>query len=139
MKKLLITLLLCLPVLAQADILVVAASQSPVTKLNKADVAQIFTGQKRAVDGNRILPLDLPHQSEVRTEFYLNIVGKNRNQMRAYWAKMIFTGKGQLPLETDGAFDMVSMLESSPEMIGYIDSANLTDKLKVLYTLKEGQ
>ena len=78
--------------------------------------------------------LDLPEDSDVRTDFYKQVTGRDTRQMRAYWTQMIFTGRGAPPRTVTQA-DLVSKLMSSPAFVGYLPSGADTSNLKVLARL----
>jgi hypothetical protein len=61
-------------------------------------------------------------------------VGKSSSQLNAYWSKLVFTGKGTPPekLTTDQA--VIDFVAANGNAIGYVDSAKVTDKVKVIAT-----
>lgn len=93
----LLLLSLPLPLLAQADLVVVTGSNSSITSLTENEVRQLFSGQLKTVAGQRVQPLDLPNSGQHREEFYRKLMGRTPEQMRAYWTRLIFTGQGKPP------------------------------------------
>jgi len=43
------------------------------------------------------VPLDLTEGTAVRSEFYTHYTGQTSAQIKAHWARQIFTGRGQPP------------------------------------------
>ena len=66
MNKVIIMLLLSLPVFAQADLVVVTGNNSSITSLTESEARQLFSGQLKAVAGQRVQPLDLPSSTSQR-------------------------------------------------------------------------
>ena len=71
---------------------------------------------------------------EVRKKFDSTVVGKTESQMKAYWARLIFTGKAVPLKELANDQEIITLVEKNPSTIGYIDNANVTNKVKVLFT-----
>jgi len=80
---------------AMADVVAVVSAENSVTALNKSQLADIFLGKtNRFPDGTQAAPIDQAEGSAARNEFYDKIVGKTAAQIKAYWSKIIFTGRG---------------------------------------------
>ena len=64
----------------------------------------IFLGRAtRFPNGLLAVPIDQVEGSAAREEFYTRFVGKSAAQMKAYWSKIIFTGRGQPTSAIDAA------------------------------------
>lgn len=118
-----------------AEMVVFVAAQSPVDKLD-ADVAQkIFLGKQTSFPGGAAaVPLDLPDGAD-RDTFYQKVTGKSAAQIKAYWAKLVFTGKGQAPKEASSAKDAVAQVAKTAGGIGYADRKDIDKSVKVVLTL----
>jgi hypothetical protein len=128
-------LLLCLvwPVAAVGEPVVVMSRTAEPESLTGVEVRQLFTGRLRQIQGLVLTPLDMPAGSAERDRFYRLSAGKAPDQMRSHWARMVFTGQGYPPREVSGSTEMILLVESSDDYIGYLDSADVTDQLKVVY------
>jgi ABC-type phosphate transport system substrate-binding protein len=119
---------------AMADVVVVVSAKSPVATLSKAQVEDLFLGKTfRFPDGAPAVAIDQPEGSAVRDEFYNKVVGKSAAQIKAYWSKIIFTGRGQPPPSVSTTIEMMKRLNANPAAIGYIDSGMLNDTVKVVF------
>lgn len=119
--------------LAQADIVAVVSAKSPVIRLNKRQLADIFLGRVgRFPDGTLAVPVDLVGGSAERDQFYANVAGKTPAQIKAYWSKIIFTGRGQPPKAVQNGSDMKKYVAANIDAIGYIDSSLVDDSVRVL-------
>ncbi|WP_328594397.1 type 2 periplasmic-binding domain-containing protein [Alcanivorax sediminis] len=118
---------------AMADPVVVVGAESSISSLSQNQVRQIFNGQLRRVSGVSVKPLDLPGSNGTRELFYQQAMGKSAEQMKSYWARMIFTGRGMPPREVSSEREMGMLLGSDPGFIGYLDEARVPSGLKVVY------
>lgn len=132
-KKILFTVLLSLPALVCAEELaVVVGKNSPITQISDHEIEQIFSGQLRSIDGNSLQTLDLPGDDATRITFYQKLMGRSPDQMRSHWARLIFTGKGRPPREVNNSRDMISMIKSSDNLIGYVPVSEAGDNVRII-------
>ena len=116
-----------------AELVVIVSAKSPVTALRPEQVADIFLAQSgRFPDGEPAVALDLPVGSPLRNEFYIAVAAKSPAMMKAYWTKMVFTGRGQPPRELANSAAVRRMVADNPAMIGYIDRAALDASVKAV-------
>jgi hypothetical protein len=78
------------------------------------------------------VPIDLREGSPERDRFYAKITGKTPAQVKAYWSKIIFTGRGQPPKAVPTDVDVKKFVAANAGAIGYIDAALLDDTLRAL-------
>jgi hypothetical protein len=117
-----------------ADVVAVVSSKSAVTTLSKSQVVDIFLGKTtRFPDGSQALPLDQSEGTIVRDEFYIKLVGKSAAQMKAYWSKIIFTGRGQPPKDVPNDAEVKKRLVENPTAIGYMDANMVDASLRVVF------
>lgn len=116
-----------------ADVVTVVSSLSPVTALSKNQVADIFLGRaSRFPDGEQALPIDQAEGSAARDEFYTKFAGKSAAQLKAHWAKIIFTGRGRPPEEVPNSVEMKKLVINNPRAIGYIEKNMVDGSVRVL-------
>lgn len=135
MKKILLFISLSLAVL-HADILIVISQKSLVKKLSTHDIKRIFLNKTRFLPGGERVEVIEGIPSELKNSFYRLVTGKSKSQLRSYWAKQIFTGKGKPPRQIKQE-NLVSYLDENPNTISYISEAQMNDALKVLYKIKQ--
>jgi ABC-type phosphate transport system substrate-binding protein len=132
-RLLLASLLLWAGVAGAADLVVIVSAKSPVNALRPEQVADIFLAQTgRFPGGEQAVALDLPVGSPLRNDFYTAVAAKSPAMMKAYWTKMVFTGRGQPPRELASSAAVRRMVADNPAMIGYIDRAALDASVKVV-------
>jgi len=102
--------------------------------MSKDDISLIYLGKtKQFPNGSAAVPLDRAEGSKIRISFVEHVVGKNENQMKSYWSRLIFTGKGVLPEQVESGKDVKKQVASDPKYIGYIDSTLVDETVKVIY------
>jgi ABC-type phosphate transport system substrate-binding protein len=119
--------------IAAAEVVTVVSPQNPTTTLSRGEVSNIFLGKiNRFPNGQPAVPIDQPEDSQQRKDFYRDVSNKQPADIKAYWSRMIFTGRGQPPMVVDGDEQVKKTLAGRPDGIGYIDRAAVDDSVKVL-------
>lgn len=99
---------------------IVSAREGGITELDRASAEQIYLGRRSTLPNGRAVTLvDLP-AGPARDQFYLQLTRKNPSQIRAYWSRLVFTGRAQPPREAADADDVRRILLSTPGTIGYL-------------------
>ena len=112
-----------------ADLVVVtAASGSPMTK---EQVAELFLGKSQS-----LTPIDQPETSPVYAEFYRKATGRDVAQVRATWARLTFSGKGQAPRQMPDSAAVKKAVAGDPRAVGYIEKSAVDSSVKVVLTLE---
>lgn len=122
---------------ASAEVVVVGHPARKAAELDAQQVKRIWLGQvKHTPDGEAAHPVDHAVASRTRDDFYLKLLDKSPNQVKAYWARITFTGKGEAPPTVADDAAVKEWLAQHPDAIGYIDAASVDARVKVLLRLK---
>lgn len=117
-----------------AEVAVVVHPGNAVT-LDADGIAQIYLGRSKSFpDGKPVLPIGHAEGSSATETFNQKVLNKSSSQIKAYWSKLVFTGKGTPPKELGSDAEIVELVSQNPNVIGYIDKASVSDKVKVLAT-----
>ncbi len=117
----------------RAEEVAVVSAKSPVTTLSRSQVADIFLGKTtRFPDGSQAVPIDQSEGTPGRDEFYTRITGKSAAQMKAYWSKIIFTGRGQPPKAVASGSETKKLVVANPNTIGYVELKLVDETLRVV-------
>lgn len=115
---------------------VVVVNPGNGNSLTAQDITRIYQGKKKSfADGSTIVPLDQKNGSAGRAEFVKALLNKSPQQYKAYWAKLLFTGKGTPPKSVDSSAEVKSLVAKNPSTIGYIDVADVDASVKVVHKL----
>jgi len=118
--------------LANAEVVVIGNPAGP-DSISTEEVRDIYLNRSKALpNGQRVTPFELPEGNNARDAFHNEVTGRSNTQLKAFWSQQVFTGKGQPPREVASATIMKSTVSSTPGGIGYIDSSEVDDSVKVL-------
>lgn len=118
---------------AYADVVVIV-HPSNQNSVSKDDLEAIFLGRRATfADGNRASPFYLVAGDAARDQFDEKILGRSTSQLRAYWSKLMFTGKGTPPSELGNSAEAVAKVASDTSAIAYVNEAAVSDSVKVVF------
>jgi ABC-type phosphate transport system substrate-binding protein len=130
-------LLVSLALPAGAELVVIVNPKNPVASMSADQVAQVFLGRASSFPGGgAATPLDQKEGAAVRDEFYTKVAEKNAGQVKAFWAKQMFSGKGQPPRELETSADVKRMVASDPSAIGYVEKSAVDPTVKSVLAVK---
>ncbi|NPD10438.1 phosphate ABC transporter substrate-binding protein [Vibrio ostreicida] len=116
-----------------ASAVVVIVNKSSSAVLDKKQISRIYLNlDKKLESGRPIIPIAHVSSSPLAAEFNKNVVGKSSSQYKAYWSKLIFTGKGTPPKEVDSDDEVIQLVANNPDLIGYVEKGSVTDDVKVI-------
>jgi ABC-type phosphate transport system substrate-binding protein len=117
----------------RADVVAVVSSNSPITTLTKSQVMDIFLGRRTHFpDGSSAIPIDQAEGSPAREEFYARCAGMSSAQVKAYWSRIIFTGRGQPPASVATGLEARKLLSANLNSIGYIEQSLVDSSVRVV-------
>lgn len=123
---------------ALADIVVVVHPESPLRQLAPQEVSDLYLGRVRSPQSSeRLLILDLPRDSELRSRFFHQLNGMSLRSVNAYWARLQFSGDGQPPIPLPDSQAIVNIVRHNRLAIGYVEAPAVTGDVRPLLTLKE--
>lgn len=122
---------------ARSDIAVIVHPDASVGAVTLQEAADVFLGKTREMrDGTMLIPLDQKKNPQVRSEFYLSAAKKTEAQLRAYWARQVFTGQGEPPRSVANDREVKQLVSKNPNMIGYIDADKVDDSVKAVLLIR---
>lgn len=93
--------------------------------LDKDSIQRIYLGKTRAFPGGgEAVAISLKEGTPAEADFTKNVLSKSAKQLKAYWAKMVFTGKGTPPRQIDSAEEMVKLISANPNLIGFVPAGS---------------
>lgn len=135
LKKLILIPVLTLSFVAFANVAVIVHPSNAAT-LSQDDINKIFTGRaKNFTDGKAAEPVNLAEAVAVRADFDQKALGRSSSQVKAYWSKLVFTGKGTPPKELASEQEVLDAVAKNPAAIGYVSAGAVTGSVKVALTL----
>lgn len=108
--------------------MVVVHPDSPLTAASSREVADLYLGRTRLLDGKvPATVIDQPADSVLRERFFQQLVGMNLKRVNAYWARLQFSGDTQPPLALADSQQVVAAVARNRHAIGYV-AATAVDK-----------
>lgn len=118
-----------------ADVAVIVHPSND-SALDAKSVARIFTGKMKSFpNGNQIIPVNLAAGNDVTKEFNSKALNRSESQLKAYWSKLVFTGKGTPPQEVPNADEAIKLVASNPNTISFVDASKVSGDVKVVLKL----
>lgn len=120
--------------LAHAEIAVVV-NPANANAVSSDDLNRLFLGRASSfADGSKATPLNLAEGLAARDEFDSKVLSRSSAQLKAYWSKLVFTGKGTPPKELADDAAVKAAVAADSSAIGYINSASVDGSVKVVAT-----
>lgn len=137
MKKLILVLSafasLSVSNLCFSQIAVVVSAKSPATGLNKEQAAALFLGKSSQLPGaGAPVLVDQGETSDIRKNFYGKVADKTPAQVKAIWARLVFSGKSTPPKDAPSSAEVKKMVSANPDAVGYIEKSAVDPSVKVL-------
>jgi hypothetical protein len=117
---------------APAELVVIVNPKSPAASMTAAEVANVYLGKNAS-----FAPVDLPESAAARADFYKKVAGKDSAQVKALWARLVFTGKMQPPKEVASSSDALKHVASNDSGIAYVDKSVVDSSVKTVLTIIE--
>lgn len=132
-KSLFVLTMSCASLIANAEVAVIVNSSNANATMSNSDISRIFLGKSsKFPDGSAASPLDQSNGSSVRQEFNDKVLGKSESQLKSYWSRLIFTGKGTPPKQLGDDAAVKAAVAADANAIGFIDSASVDGSVKVV-------
>jgi ABC-type phosphate transport system substrate-binding protein len=123
-------------VVAFAEVKVVVHPSVKDASITAAQAQDVFLGKASGLpSGHKTVPVDQGDGQPARDEFYRLATKKDAAQLKAYWSRLIFTGKGQPPKVLTDDAEVLQLVANNPNIVGYVSGNANTSKVKVLLTL----
>lgn len=117
----------------QASVAIIAHPSNTQTGISHDEAARIYLGKSATfANGRQATPVDQAEGSATRAKFYKSVLKKDESEVKVYWSKLMFSGKGQPPRELANDQAVKAFVAGNPEAIGYVDGKFVDGTVKVL-------
>jgi ABC-type phosphate transport system substrate-binding protein len=132
----LLAVLLATSTWACSQVAVVVGQYSAVTSMTADQVASVFLGKSKALpNGAAAAPVDQPESTAIRGYFYKKLTGMDPAQVKASWARMVFTGKAAPPRAVADSTAVKWFVANNPGAIGYIENSAVDASVRVVLAI----
>lgn len=122
---------------AVAEVAIVANPGTKVSALTVDEVKDYWLGKNPAwPDGTKAVVMDQDESSKVRDDFYNAVFFKSPSQVKAFWARIVFTGKGTAPQTLRDNAAIKKWVAETPGALGYVDATAVDGSVKVMIKVK---
>ena len=122
--------------LAASDPVMVVSAKSPISVLTVDQASEIYLGRLSALPGGiAVTPLEQADGSPAHDDFHARVTRKSGPMLKAYWSRVIFTGRGQPPREVADDDAVKKTLAGNPNAVGYVNANAVDPTVKVVLTL----
>ncbi|KAB7884827.1 hypothetical protein [Poseidonibacter ostreae] len=119
-----------------SSLAVIVSKDSSIENISKKELSKIFLSKtKKLPNGDKSLTLEYINK-KYQSEFYKIVCNKNEKQLKKYWAKMIFTGRGQPPKKLKSIEELISFVQNNKNAISYIPTSHMNDNLKIIMEIR---
>lgn len=119
--------------LVNAELVVIVNPGNPVTSISAKDLSRLYLGKARSFPGaGRAQPINQAAGSAARKEFFQTYANMSEAQVKGYWSKLMFSGKGRPPAELADDAAVKAAVAGDASAVGYIDAAAVDQSVKTL-------
>jgi len=108
-----------------------------IVNINNADtiddklIKKIYLGKAKSFpNGNKVNVYSLSSAESETEVFRKQVLKKSNSQFKAYWSKLIFTGKGKPATELKSAAEIIAAVKGDPNGIGFINVKDSSSEVK---------
>jgi ABC-type phosphate transport system substrate-binding protein len=141
MTKSLRTLAICAAVVlsspgamqAQAGFKVIVNSANSVRSLRVSEVSKLFLRKQSKWDnGKSVQPVDQVESAATRRRFSQAMLGMDIPSVKSFWQEVVFSGRGEPPVEKPSDADVVAYVKANRAAIGYVSPEAAVGDVKVV-------
>ncbi len=125
-------LLVCITDVFAGEYVVIVNTGNSISEIPKSNLKRIFTGKMKEFKGVKLVPINLPPESETGTAFLSAVVGMDGSAYKEFWVQQQVKGLGSAPMIQKTSDAVVAMVSQIPGAIGYIEKSKATDAVKVI-------
>ena len=115
---------------ASADDVVVIVNPASAP-MSREQVADVFLGRS-----NDRIPINQSAGCTIYLEFYKKAAGRNLEQVKEIWARILFTGRGLAPKQLPNSAAVVRAVAADPKAVGYVEKTAVDPTVKVALQLE---
>ena len=113
-------------------VMIIGNRTLPFDTISKKDLVDIFKQKKTIWENNEKLHIVLLERGEAHKLFLRTYLRKTPIQYTLYWKKLVFTGKGSIPITFRAEKNLMKHVALTGGAIGYISNKIKPHRVKVI-------
>jgi len=121
------------PLAATRRLAVVANTSNAHDSLTRSELGRMFLRARTEwARGERCIPIDQAGTSEIRAQFYRQVLDKSVYEMKRYWMQETMTGNAKPPVSLENSQTVKKYINKIEGGIAYIYEDEIDDTVKVI-------
>ena len=117
------------------DRIVVVAHPDNMEAITQEDLYRLYFGKLSTLQSGKRLVAIVNNGDEDQLKLFSSLLlQRSSQQLRSYWARQMFTGKGKPPRRVKSSAILKDLVAKNPEYIGYLWESEVDSSVKVLLT-----
>ncbi|PCJ16286.1 MAG: hypothetical protein COB02_16675 [Candidatus Cloacimonadota bacterium] len=114
-----------------AELVLIVHKDSPIKHISVKHLQKIYENKSKTwAHGGSIIRTSLRKGENHRN--FCNILGKNTTQLKRFWKKQVFTGRGPSLKTYSSQKSLIEYISTHENSLGYVDSSIDTSLVKVI-------
>lgn len=121
---------------SEAGVAVIVHPASQATSIDLETTRRIWLGKElRLPSTGPLVPIEVAEGSRIRGFYLEKILNKSPEELRKYWARLMFTGKATPPQAVGLDPEVVNLVAKEKNAIGIVEKSFVTKDVKVIGTI----
>jgi ABC-type phosphate transport system substrate-binding protein len=118
------------------NFVIVTNKNSDLVNIDDNKLKKIYLKKIKYIDEIKVKAVD---NKMLKSHFDKTVLKKSKSQIKAYWAKMIFSGRAKPHITLKNDKEVINKIKNSDKnTIGYILQKSITKDIKVLKVIQIG-
>lgn len=114
------------------DYVVVISQNSPIDKLSKRIIKDIYLKKRLFYNNQKLVPINLSAQNKIRMLFEKNVLNMQREDINNYWIEEHYHGVSP-PITQKSDKSLKLFIKNVEGSLGYIEKNKIDNSIKVIY------
>lgn len=115
-----------------ADAVFIVNPQGADAELSSDNLKAVLLGNKTKWEAGGLIKLAVLTAGPLHDKVIQDNTQRSADQFDKYWKKLVFTGKGFMPMQAADEAALVDYVAKTPGALGYVSPGAVTDRVKVI-------
>jgi ABC-type phosphate transport system substrate-binding protein len=114
------------------DAVFIVNPQGADASMTPDSLKAVLLGNKTKWEAGGLIKLAVLTTGPLHARVIQDHTQRSADQFDKYWKKLVFTGKGFMPMQAADEAALVDYVAKTPGALGYVSASAVTDRVKVL-------